>query len=64
MDHDGRLEEIRQRLLNLGDELEDIGLDVLRQAVDNGETKRPPIEKTIATARRAVDKAARALEAG
>lgn len=64
MDHHGRLEEIRQRLLNLGDELEDIGLDVLRQAVDNGETKRPPIEKTIATARRAVDKAARALEAG
>lgn len=62
MDHDARLEEIRQRLVNLGDELEDIGLDVLREAVDKGETKRPPIEKTIATARRAIDKAARTLE--
>lgn len=62
MDHDSRLEEIRQRLVNIGEELEDIGLDVLREAVDRGQTSRPPIERTITTARRAIDKASRTLE--
>lgn len=62
MDHINRLEEIRQQLVTIGDELEDLGLDVLRQAVDDGATSRPPLERTISTARRAVDKAARTLE--
>ncbi|MFT7598191.1 MAG: hypothetical protein ACI8TP_001112 [Acidimicrobiales bacterium] len=63
MDHSERLEDIRQRLVAMSDELEDLGLDVLRQAVDAGAEKRPPLERTIVTARRAIDKAARSLEA-
>lgn len=62
MDHSDRLEDIRQRLVSIGDELEDLGLDVLRQAVDDGASSRPPLERTISTARRAVDKASRTLE--
>ena len=61
MDHQARLQDIRQRLMTIGDELEDVGLDVLREAVDAGASRRPPVEKNIAAARRAIEKAARSL---
>lgn len=58
---DERLAEITQRLENINEELTDIGIDILREAVANGATSRPPEEKPIAAARRAIDKAIRSL---
>lgn len=58
---DDRLTDITQRLENINEELTDIGIDILREAVANGATSRPAEEKPIAAARRAIDKAIRAL---
>lgn len=60
MDH--RVSEIRSRLESLAEELTDVSLEVLREAVEAGETKRPAIDKRLGQARRAVEKAARLLE--
>ena len=57
-----RLDDIRQRLESISEELGDVAIDVLRQAIDEGATARPPIEKKLNQARRAVDKAARLLD--
>ena len=57
-----KLEDIRQRLANIGEELTDVSIDMLREAIDAGATKRPPMDKTLAQARRAVEKAAHLLE--
>jgi len=61
--HHDRLEEIRSELTTISERLQDLSIDILREAVDRGETTRPPLDKTLAAARRAVDKAARTLEA-
>jgi ElaB/YqjD/DUF883 family membrane-anchored ribosome-binding protein len=60
--HDDRLDELRMELASISERLQDLSIDILREAVDRGETSRPPIDKTLATARRAVDKAVRTLE--
>jgi ElaB/YqjD/DUF883 family membrane-anchored ribosome-binding protein len=57
-----RIAELRDELARLADELGEVGLDVLRRAVDDGATARPPEEKALAQARRAVEKAVAALE--
>jgi len=59
---DDRLEELRTELVTISERLQDLSIDMLRAAVDRGETTRPPLDKTLATARRAVDKAIRTLE--
>ena len=48
--------------LAIGEELTDVSVEVLRAAVEAGETTRPPLDKTLGQARRAVEKAARLLE--
>jgi hypothetical protein len=58
--HD-RLDDIRIRLEQISDELGDLTIDLLREAVDSGADRRPAEEKPMAQARRAVDKAARHL---
>jgi hypothetical protein len=60
--HDDRLEELRTELASISERLQDLSIDILREALDRGETSRPPIDKTLAAARRAVDKAVRTLE--
>ncbi len=60
--HDDRLEDLRNELTSISERLQDLSIDILREAVDRGETTRPAIDKTLATARRAVDKAVRTLE--
>lgn len=60
--HDDRLEELRTELGSISERLQDLSIDILREAVDRGETTRPPIDKTLAAARRAVDKAVRTLD--
>lgn len=60
MDH--RVEDIRSRLESIAEELTDLSVDVLRSAVEAGERSRPEIDKRLGQARRAVEKAVRALE--
>jgi len=55
------IEDIRSRLEAISEELADMALDVLREAVDQGADKRPDLEKRLTRARTAVDKAANLL---
>lgn len=57
-----RVSDIREQLESLGEQLAELSIDVLRQAVDDGETTRPPLEKKLTQARRAVEKATRLLD--
>ncbi len=59
---ENRIADIQSRLSAIGEELTDISVEVLRSAVEAGETKRPPLDKNLSQARRAVERAARALE--
>jgi hypothetical protein len=58
-----RLEELAERLDGIAEELGDLALDALRQAVDEGAEKRPDTERRLTQARRAVEKAAALLRA-
>ena len=58
-----RQDELADRLDAIAEELSDLALDVLRQAVDRGEAARPAEEKRLSQARRAVEKAAHLLRA-
>jgi hypothetical protein len=53
--------DIRARLEAISEELADMALDILREAVDQGAEKRPDLEKRVTRARAAVDKAANLL---
>jgi hypothetical protein len=55
------LADLRARLESIGEELADAGMDVLRQAVADGQTRRPDAERRIGQARRAVERAVAAL---
>lgn len=58
----GKTDDIRLQLDNIAEELADLALVVLRQAIEEGAQKRPASEKTLTQARRAVEKAARLLD--
>lgn len=51
------LDDIRERLSAIAEELSDRALDVLREAVARGETGRPAAERQITRARAAVERA-------
>ena len=57
-----RMEDLRVRLESISEELAELAIDVLRQAIDEGAGARPPLEKSLTQARRAVEKAARLLD--
>jgi hypothetical protein len=57
-----RIEELANRLREIEGELDDVALELLTQAAADGATARPPSDKTITQARRAVEKAATLLE--
>ena len=57
-----RIDDICQRLEHLAADLTDLSIETIREAVEQGETKRPPQDKKILQARRAVDKALRTLQ--
>ena len=60
-----KLEEIKGRLENISEELADIAMEALREALDAQEaTHRPEIEKRLTRARRAVDKATAIISGG
>ena len=54
----GRADEIAERLSVISDEIADLALDSIREALRSGATTRPPAEKQLTQARRAVEKAA------
>jgi hypothetical protein len=56
-----KVDDIRVRLEGIAEELADLSMEALREAVEQGATKRPPEERTYTQARRAVEKAARLL---
>ena len=53
-----RYEELAERLEAIGAELDELSFDLLQQAVADGAAQRPPADKTLTQARRAVEKAA------
>ncbi len=57
-----RVAELRTQLEAVGESLGDLALDLLHRAVDEGATSRPPAEKQLNQARRAVEKAVRTLD--
>lgn len=59
---ENRIADIQARLASITEELTDVSVDLLRSAVEAGETKRPLLDKKLSQARRAVEKAARLLE--
>lgn len=53
----GELEDIRQRLETISEELADLAMSRLRDSIDAGGTELPLDEKRFSRARRAVEKA-------
>jgi predicted transcriptional regulator len=56
------LDDVRDRLNAISDELGDLSIQVLREALDAGATTRPDLDKRLGRARAAVDKAIHLLE--
>ena len=55
------LEDIRGRLEVLAEELADLSMEALRDAIDAGERGRPATERRLTQARRSVERAASLL---
>jgi hypothetical protein len=53
-----RYEDLAERLEAIGAELDELSFDLLQQAVADGATQRPAVDRTLTQARRAVEKAA------
>ena len=56
------VDDIRSRLEGIAEELTDLAIEVLREAVESGAEKRPEVEKRITRARTAVEKAVHLLD--
>jgi predicted DNA-binding protein (UPF0251 family) len=52
-----QIEAIVNELEAISERLNDAAMAALSEAIERGETARPPIEKRISQARRAIDKA-------
>jgi len=63
---DESLEDLCDRLREISDELADLGMSALQEAIDSdgAEAKRPELEKRLSRARRAVEKATAILGQG
>jgi hypothetical protein len=55
------IEDVRERLRAIAEELADLALQALREAVEAGATTRPATERQLTQARRAVEKAISSL---
>jgi hypothetical protein len=58
---EARTDDLADRLDAIVAELDELSFDLLQQAVADGATARPPDDKVLVQARRAVEKAARLL---
>ncbi|WP_420433028.1 hypothetical protein [Candidatus Poriferisocius sp.] len=57
------VEHIRTQLEQIAEQLDDLAMSALRDAVEEGATTRPEEEKKLTRARRSVEKAISILEA-
>lgn len=57
----GEFDDIRKRLDAIAEELADLGMERLRESIDNGGVELPVDERRLARARRAVQRAAAIL---
>jgi hypothetical protein len=57
----GDYARIAEQLEQISDELDELAFDQLREAVADGEVERPPSDKTLMQARRAIGRAAHLL---
>lgn len=57
-----RYTAIAEELDRLSAELDELSFDLLQHAVADGAASRPPEDRTLTQARRAIEKAARLLE--
>ncbi len=62
MSQDHRLEDLIVDLRAISERIEEMAFDLLREAVDSGAQERPALEKPLHKARRAVERAIRALD--
>jgi len=53
----GELQELRERLQSIADEMSDLAIVRLRESIDAGGTELPVDERRLTRARRAVEKA-------
>ncbi len=60
MEH--QLEDLQQRLAAISEELGDLSMTVLREALDEGADRRPALDKVLSRVRRSVDKASALIE--
>jgi len=51
------LDDIAARLEAIAEELNDCSMRILSDAIESGQSSRPPLEKQVSQARRAVEKA-------
>jgi ElaB/YqjD/DUF883 family membrane-anchored ribosome-binding protein len=56
------LESITSQLEEIAERLNDVAMSIISEAIENGETVRPPLEKQVSQARRAVEKAIQHLQ--
>jgi hypothetical protein len=56
------LDDLRERLEAIGEELADAAMEALRDALEAGEAGRPDRERKLTQARRAVEKAVHTLD--
>lgn len=57
-----QLEDILSRLEAIAEELNECSMRILSDAIEAGQNVRPPLEKQVAQARRAVEKAIQHLQ--
>lgn len=57
----GEYDEIIERLESIAADLDEMAFDRLREAVADGEAVRPPDDRKLMQARRAIEKAANVL---
>ncbi len=56
------IELITSQLEDIAERLNDVAMSIISEAIENGETSRPLIEKRVSQARRAVEKAIQHLK--
>jgi len=57
-----QLEDLQSRLNAISEELGDLSITVLRDALEAGRSERPVLDKALSRIRRSVDKAAGLIE--
>ena len=58
----GEYDHLRERLLSIAEEINEITMQQLRDAIEQGTNERPPDEKRLSKARRTIEKAAHLLD--